>query len=71
MNGKIRLGIIATSLCLTVALIWSGAGMAMLFVRWIGAHPDMAKALPLLPLVLLPVVALVLFRRRRQAAISV
>lgn len=58
------------SLCLTAAFIWGGAGMTILAMHWIGEHPDVAKAMSLLPVIVLPLVALVLHRRRRGAMIS-
>ena len=70
MSGKVRLGIIAASLLLTTALTWGGAGLTMLFMRSLGEHPDVAKAMMLLPAFMLPIVALVLHHRRSRAALS-
>jgi hypothetical protein len=42
----------------------------MLFMRALGEHPDVAKAMMLLPVFLLPIVALVLHHRRSRAALS-
>ena len=67
MSGRIRFGIIGASLCVTAALIWAAAGLATLLMHLIIEHPDAAKAMGLLPVFMLPVVAIVLQRRRRAA----
>jgi hypothetical protein len=69
MSGKVQFGIIAASLCLTAALVWCGASLTALFMHWLSEHPRAAKAMPLFPMVVLPVVAVILHRRRSRPVI--
>ena len=70
MRTTVRFGILAASLCVTAALVWGGAGLAVLFMRWLSRHPGAAKAMSLLPVLTLPVVAIVLQRRGRTAPLA-
>lgn len=70
MSGMIKFGIIAASLCLTGSLMWGAANLAMLSTLWFGEHPDVAKAMRLLPVLVLSIVAVVIHRRRCRATMS-
>jgi hypothetical protein len=67
MSGMIKFGIIAASLCVTVTLMWGAANLAMLSALWFGEHPEAAKAMRLLPVLVLPLVAVAVHRRRCRA----
>jgi len=69
MSGKVQFGIIAASLCVTAALVWCGASLTVLLMHGLSQHPGTAKAMPLLPMVVLPVVAVILHRRRSRSVI--
>jgi hypothetical protein len=68
MSGRMRLAIIAASLCSTIALIWGAAGLTMLFMRWTGRHESMAEVMRHLPVFVLSIVGSVLYYRHRRAA---
>lgn len=70
MSGTIKFGIIAASLWLTVTLMWGAANLAMLSTLWFGEHPEAAKAMRLLPVLVLPIVAVAIHRRRSRATMS-
>ena len=38
MSSTVRFGFFAASLLVTTALVWGGADLAMLFVRWASEH---------------------------------
>ena len=69
MSGMVKFGIIAASLCVTVLLMWGAANLAILSTLWFGKHPDAAKAMGLLPVFVLPIVAVAIHRRRGRATI--
>ncbi|MES3093653.1 hypothetical protein O6027_18995 [Sphingomonas aerolata] len=70
MSGMIKFGIIAASFCVTVTLMWGAADLAMLSMLWFGEHPETAKAMQLLPVFVLPIVAVAIHRRRSRATMS-
>jgi hypothetical protein len=45
MSSTVRLGIFATSLLVTIALVWGGPDLAMLFVRWASEHESAANVI--------------------------
>ncbi len=69
MSGKVQFGIVAASVCVTAALVWCGANLTALLMHELSQHPGAAKAMPLLPMVVLPVVAVILYRRRSRPVI--
>jgi hypothetical protein len=66
MSGRIRFGIVIASVAAAAAVTWGGMTLAMLRMHWLAAHPHVAKALPLLPVLILPVV--IILQRRRSGA---
>ena len=56
MSGRIRFAIVIASVAAAAAVTWGGMNLAMLLMHWVAAHPHVAKALPLLPVLILPVV---------------
>ena len=67
MGVRARVAIFAISVCSTVALIWGGVSAAMRFLQWGDAHPSAGKAMPLLPVFILSIGALLRVRRRERA----
>lgn len=68
MSGSVRFGIVIASVAAAAAVTWGGMNLAMLLMQWVAAHPHVAKALPLLPVLILPVV-IILHRRRAGATL--
>lgn len=68
MSGMMKFGIVTASLCVTVTLMWGAANLAMLSTLWFGKHPEAAKAVRLLPVFVLPIVAVAIYRRHSRAA---
>ncbi|MBD8641910.1 hypothetical protein [Sphingomonas sp. CFBP 13733] len=67
MSGMMKSGIIVVSLCATVTLTWGAANLAMLSTFWFDEHLDVAKAMPLLLVFVLPIVAVAIHRRQGRA----
>ncbi|WP_233151221.1 hypothetical protein [Sphingomonas mollis] len=63
-----KFGIVAASLCVTVILTWGAAHLAILSTLWFGEIPEVAKAVRLFPVFILPIVAVAIYRRRTRAA---
>lgn len=68
MGKGVRIGIVIASVAAAAAVTWGGMNLAMLLMQWVAGHPHVAKALPLLPVLILPVV-IVLQRRRAGATL--
>jgi hypothetical protein len=66
MSGSVRWGIVAASLCATVALMWGGVGLLRMFMDWGSAHPEAMKAMPLLPIFPIIISVIVAQTRRRS-----
>lgn len=71
MSGTMKFGLVAASLCVTVTLMWNAANLAMLSTLWFGEHLEAAKAVQLLPVFVLPIVAAAIHRRRRRTAMPI
>ena len=69
MSDMVKFGIVAASLCVTVTLMWGVANLAVLSTLWSGEHLEAAKAVRLLPVFVLPIVAVTIHRRRSRASL--
>lgn len=64
----VRIGIFLMSLALCGALFWGGSALVVLMMGWLVAHPWVAKAMVALPMLVLPLMAVMIAHRRRNAA---
>ncbi|WP_313333179.1 hypothetical protein [Sphingobium yanoikuyae] len=64
---KVRIGIVLASLALCAALFWSGSVLVALMMEWLVAHPWVAKAMAALPMLVLPLMAVMVSRGRAGA----
>lgn len=62
-----RIGIFFMSLSLCAALFWGGAALVALMMEWLVAHPWVAKAMAALPMLVLPLMAVMVSRGRAGA----
>jgi hypothetical protein len=56
-------------LLVTTALVWGGADLAMLFVRWASEHESAANVIRSLAAPALTITGVLIYRRHRRAAI--
>jgi len=63
-----RIGIVLASLALCAALFWGGVALVALMMEWLVAYPWVAKAMAALPMLVLPLMAVMIAHRRRNAA---
>lgn len=61
-----RIGIVLASLALCAALFWSGSALVALMMGWLTAYPWVAKAMAALPLLVLPLMAVMVSRGREE-----
>lgn len=64
---KVRIGIFLTSLALCAALFWGGTALVALLMEWLVGHPWVAKAMAALPMLVLPLMAVLVSRGRAGA----
>ena len=69
MSCTVRFGIFAVSLLATTALVWGGADLAMLFVRWASEHESAANVMRSLVAPTLTITGVLIYRRHRRTAI--
>jgi hypothetical protein len=69
MSSAVRFGFFAASLLVTTALVWGGADLAMLFVRWASEHESAANVIRSLAAPALTITGVLIYRRHRRAAI--
>lgn len=62
-----RIGIFFMSLALCGALFWGGSALVALMMGWLTAYPWVAKAMAALPMLVLPLMAVMIVHRRRGA----
>ncbi|WBQ14665.1 hypothetical protein [Sphingobium yanoikuyae] len=62
-----RIGIVLASLALCGALFWSGTALVALMMGWLVAHPWLAKAMAALPMLVLPLMAVMVSRGRAES----
>lgn len=71
MNGKLKLAIMVTSLCISAALFWGGAAMALALTHWLAGHQEIAKVMPFVAGLIVPAISFfVLYRRRDRSVVS-
>lgn len=63
----VRIGIVLASLALCGALFWSGTALVALMMEWLVAHPWVAKAMAALPMLVLPLMAVMVSRGRAES----
>ncbi|OAH41986.1 hypothetical protein AX777_24205 [Sphingobium yanoikuyae] len=61
-----RIGIFFMSLALCGALFWGGTALVALMMEWLVAHPWVAKAMAALPMLVLPLMAVMVSRGREE-----
>lgn len=69
MSSTVRFSFFAASLLATTALVWGGADLAMLFVRWASEHESAANVIRSLAAPALTISGVLIYRRHRRAAI--
>ncbi|MBT2246193.1 hypothetical protein JQK15_22055 [Sphingobium sp. BHU LFT2] len=62
-----RIGIVLASLALCATLFWSGTALVALMMEWLVAHPWVAKAMAALPILVLPLMAVMVSRGREES----
>jgi hypothetical protein len=62
-----RVGIVLASLALCGALFWGGSVLVALMMEWLVANPWVAKAMAALPMLVLPLMAVMVSRGREES----
>ncbi|RSU45774.1 hypothetical protein [Sphingobium yanoikuyae] len=62
-----RIGIVLASLALCAALVWGGSVLVALMMEWLTAYPWVAKAMAALPMLVLPLMAVMVSRGREES----
>lgn len=62
-----RVGIVLASLALCGALFWGGSVLVALMMEWLVGHPWGAKAMAALPMLVLPLMAVMVSRGREES----